>query len=300
MGIPVDPLLVPRASRVPHELAIRPFSLDEARLAGLAPSALKGKRWRRIGASLYCWHGLKPDVRSLVAAWRRSLPPEAPFAGRTAAWFHGLDLEPDGRVEVCVPVRTQLRSREGLDVWRCDIDASEITIVRGTRVTTVGRTLLDLCARRPAVEALIALDCEVRRKVSVGDLQFAQRPGAARLRRLMQLAGPAESAMETRLRWLLLSAGLPAPTVQADLHDADGTFVARADLYYHRARLVIEFDGGDHRERLVADDRRQNALIGAGFRILRFTSADVYRSPDTVAAQVRGALARLPAPSAPA
>lgn len=300
MGIPMDSLLMPRASRVPHELKIRPFSLEEARLAGLTPSALKGKRWRRIGASLYCWHSLKPDVRSLVAAWRQSLPPDAAFTGRTAAWLHGLELEPDGRLEVCVPVRTQLRSREGLDVWRCDIDPTEITIVRGTRVTTLGRTLLDLCARRPAVEALIALDCAVRRKVSVAELEFARRPGAARLRRLIRLAAPAESAVETRLRWLLLSAGLPAPTVQVDLHDADGRFVARADLYYRPARLVIEFDGGNHRERLVADDRRQNALIGAGFRILRFTSADVYRSPEIVAAQVRGALARLRAPSAPA
>lgn len=292
-------MFVSRASRVPHELTTRPFSLDEARVAGLTPSALKGRRWRRIGASLYCWHRFKPDTRSLVAAWRRSLPPDAVFAGRTAAWLHGLELEPDGRSEVCVPARTQLRSREGLDVWRCDIDPTEIAVVRSTRVTTLGRTLLDLCARRPAVEALIALDSAARKKVALDELRFVQRPGAARLRRLIQLAAPAESAMETRLRWLLLSAGLPPPKVQADLHDADGRFLARAGLFYQAARLVIEFDGGNHRDRLVADDRRQNALIDAGFRILRFTSADVYRSPELVAAQVSGALPRVRVLSGP-
>lgn len=95
--------------------------------------------------------------------------------------------------------------------------------------------------------------------------------------------------METRLRWLLVSNGLPRPEVQADLHDDAGDFVGRADLLYRAARLVVEFDGGNHRERLVSDDRRQNLVTGAGFRVLRFTSADIYQQPDVVAAQVRGA-----------
>src|SRR6266513_4577379 len=128
---------------------------------------------------------------------------------------------------------------------------------------------------------------------------FKGRPGAARLRRLTELAGPAESPMETRLRWLLITAGLPRPEVQADLHDARGRFIARTDLFYRAARLAIEFDGGNHRERLVSDDRRHNLITGAGFRLLRFTSADVYQRPDVVAAQVRGALAT-PALSGPA
>ena len=96
--------------------------------------------------------------------------------------------------------------------------------------------------------------------------------------------------MERRLRWVLVQAGLPRPEVQTDLHDAEGRFVGRADLYYPRARLVIEYDGGNHRERLVADDRRQNLLINAGFRVLRFTAVDVHQRADVVVAQVRAAL----------
>jgi hypothetical protein len=38
----------------------------------------------------------------------------------------------------------------------------------------------------------------------------------------MELAAPAESPMEKRLRWLLMSNGLPRPEVQADLHDDAG------------------------------------------------------------------------------
>lgn len=54
--------------------------------------------------------------------------------------------------------------------------------------------------------------------------------------------------------------------------------------------MAVEYDGGNHRDRLVDDNRRQNRLIVAGFCILRFTAADVYGSPETVVTQVRHAL----------
>jgi very-short-patch-repair endonuclease len=124
-------------------------------------------------------------------------------------------------------------------------------------------------------------------------LHLADRPALMAIRRLRSLAehaAPAESPMETRLRWLLIQAGLPRPDVQADLRDADGRFVGRADLYYRSVRLVIEYDGAHHRDRLVEDNRRQNAMINAGFHILRFTAADIHQRPEVVAAQVRRAL----------
>ena len=94
--------------------------------------------------------------------------------------------------------------------------------------------------------------------------------------------------METRLRWLLIQARLPRPEVQTDLRVGAARF--RADLYYPANRLILEYDGGNHRERLVEDDRRQNLLLNAGFRLLRFTAADIPGRPEVVAAQVRAAL----------
>src|SRR4029077_2928036 len=110
------------------------------------------------------------------------------------------------------------------------------------------------------------------------------------LRSLATYAAPAESPMETRLRWLLIQAGLPRPEIQTDLYDPERQFVGRADLYYPAARLVLEYDGGNHRERLVEDDRRQNLLINAGFRLVRFTAAPVQGLPGAGLAQARAAL----------
>jgi hypothetical protein len=84
--------------------------------------------------------------------------------------------------------------------------------------------------------------------------------------------------METRLRMLLVLAGLPKPEVQVPLYDESGAFVGRADLYYPDQRLVIEYDGSTHRDSVAADNKRQNRLIDAAYNILRFTAANLASS----------------------
>jgi very-short-patch-repair endonuclease len=89
---------------------------------------------------------------------------------------------------------------------------------------------------------------------------------------------------------LLVLAGLPPPKAQVPIHDRAGTFLGRPDLYYPKAHLAIEYDGGSHRTTLVEDNRRQNRLVDAGIRLLRFTAGDIYSAPDSVIALVRGRL----------
>ena len=115
--------------------------------------------------------------------------------------------------------------------------------------------------------------------------------GIRQFRRVVDLAEPeTESPMETRLRMLLIQGRLPRPDVQVSLHDDKGRFLGRADLYYPAQRLVLEYDGGTHRTSLTEDNRRQNLLVNAGFRILRFTFADVNGTPESVLNQVRAVL----------
>lgn len=237
---------------------------------GITLDALRRKSWRRIGRELYCWTGLEDDRWRLLVAWRNRLPPDAAFAGLTAAWLHRLDVDPCHPIEVVVSPRSGVRSRMGLVVRRGDL--SEVSTARGLPATSLSRTFRDLRRRLPPVEILVLADQALR----------------LRLGRFHDLAEPAESPMETRLRWTLLQARLPRPQVQTELRDSDGRFVGRADLYYPQARLVIEYDGANHRDRLVEDDRRQNLLVNAGFRLLRFTAAD---RPGVITALVQRALA---------
>jgi very-short-patch-repair endonuclease len=277
-------------------LTEKPFSLDEARRAGLTDSSLQGKAWRRLGAELYCWKGLRQDPWLQLSALHRMLPPEAVFAGATAAWMLGLDLVPDDPVEIIVSLGSGIRSRVGLTVRRGEPPANDLTTIRGLRATAVHRTLCDLCLRLPDMNALIAIDVAVHMGPTDANAlrrysDAAQgRAGAHRLRSLAALAAAAESPMETRLRWLLIQAGLPHPEVQTKLSDREQRFLGRADLYYPGAKLILEYDGNNHRDRLVEDNRRQNLLINAGFRLLRFTATDIHQRPEVVVAQVRAAL----------
>src|SRR5215468_10825192 len=85
----------------------------------------------------------------------------------------------------------------------------------------------------------------------------------------------AESPMESRLRMVLVLAGLPAPAVNQPLYDACGVFLARP--YLRIDRVLVEFDGSVHRDAQVfaSDARRQNRLLEAGYTVLRYTASDV-------------------------
>lgn len=271
--------------------------MQEARRAGITRTSLRGRAWRRLGTELYCWRGLRDNPWLLLSAWQNMLPAEAVFAGATAAWLLGLDLDPTNPVAIVMPPRSGFRSRPGLSVCRSQILPHEVFTIRGLRAITLHRTLSDLCLRWPAVEVLIAVDMAVKRGLTdataLGRYADAAtgRAGVRRLRSLATHAAPAESPMETRLRWLLIQSGLPRPEVQVNLRDGNNRSVGRADLYYSAARLIVEYDGSNHRDRLVEDNRRQNLLLNAGFRLLRFTAPDIHNKPDVVEAQVRGALA---------
>jgi very-short-patch-repair endonuclease len=142
--------------------------------------------------------------------------------------------------------------------------------------------LNDLARRLPLTEAVAIADLALHAKL------VALATLCPRLRKYCDPAS--ESVMESHLRMLLILAGLPRPQSQAVLRDSDGRPLGRADLYYPEARLVIEYDGANHRERLVDDDRRQNAIVGAGYSIRRFTAPYVLGAPQRVAAEVRAAL----------
>jgi very-short-patch-repair endonuclease len=296
---PRDAGAVRLKNAVPSALTKGPFTRAEAHGLGVSSRQLRGGKYRRLGSGIYRWVGLKENPHLMLAALAKRLPAGAAFSGRTAVWLHGLDMEPCDPIEVTMPEPTGSSRRAGAVVSRTRIATNEIVRRRGLSTTTALRTVVDLGGREPLTEGVVVADLFLHAGlVSVDEVRgyVAEHPGSkgvARLRRVIGLAEPkAESAMESRLRMLLVHARLPRPEVQVPVHDDEGRFLGRPDLLYPRRRLAIEFDGGNHRDRLVDDNRRQNGLVGAGYRLLRFTSADVYGNPDGVASQVRQALSR--------
>ena len=99
--------------------------------------------------------------------------------------------------------------------------------------------------------------------------------------------------METRLRLLLVLAGLPEPKVNHLIRDEWGAVLRRLDLAYPTLKLIIEFDGRHHIEReqqWEADIERRESLDSEGWRTLVVTSAGIYRDPTATVEKVRRAL----------
>ncbi|HEX6547450.1 MAG TPA: DUF559 domain-containing protein [Candidatus Dormibacteraeota bacterium] len=283
---------------VPAELRNGPFTLADARRAGLADAQLRSPTFRRIGPRTYTWIDAPEDPQRLLVAIATRVPAAAAFSGRAALWLAGLDVRPDNPVDITVPHDAPTSARAGVRFHRRQLLETEVTERRGMRAIRVARSLNDVAQWEALDEAVVIADMALnKRLVERADLvsRLAARTGkwgVARFRRVVELADPkAESPMETRLRLLIVHAGLPMPQVQAVLTGDHGEVLGRGDLYYPGARLVIEYDGANHRDRFVEDNRRQNRLISAGLRILRFTAADVLGNPAGVVAQIRAALA---------
>ena len=71
-----------------------------------------------------------------------------------------------------------------------------------------------------------------------------------------------------------------------------------ADFASHRAKLVIEVDGRQHREE--ADAARTRVVQGEAYRVLRFWNSEVLGNPDGVWMVIDGALREChPTPAPP-
>ena len=282
-------------STVPIELRGGPFSVDYARKIGLTWKALQSKQWTRLSRGQYSWAGLSHDVVLKLRAVCERMTVRFAFSGATSGWLHRLDQPPCDPIEVTIGRDSSVRSRAGIKMRRAALPESEIMMVGGFPVTSPLRTVRDLGSRRDLTESVVAIDMALHaRLVDLSTLSafVEENPGTKgirRLRRAIALADArAESPMETRLRLQLLTARLPRPCSQAELKDDSGRIVARVDLYYPDCRMVIEYDGENHKERIAADVKRQNALVNAGYHVLRFTAADL-RVSGAAAAQVRKA-----------
>ena len=286
---------VAREPLVPSHLTTTVFTAAEARRHGVTEDQLRGASWRRVGRGVYASRAIADDPVTRLKAALRRLPDTAAFSGRTAAFLHGLDARPPIAIEATLPPTTVTTHLVGITIRRCQLDADDVVLVQGMRVMSVLRTVVDLACRLELVEAVVVLDAALHKaEVRIEELQGWARKhagyrGVAKLRRAIELAEPkSESPMETRLRLGLMLAGLPRPQAQVDLRDPSGCFVARVDLLYPEHRLVIEYDGATHRESISADNRRQNRLINAGYRVLRFTAREFGSAAAVVQSALRG------------
>lgn len=217
----------------------------------------------------------------------------------TAALVHGIPDPgiPAVPVHIVVPRSRHPRLKSVVIHRVRDLHAADSAVVDGVPITTVARTLLDLTTviTRRELEQAVAASLRLRlvTKVELRDATVAhpQHRGSPALARLVEGDGDplfTRSKAEEKLLHLIRAARLPAPEMNVRVLGYE------ADFLWRQERIVAEVDGfafhGSARA-FGADRKRDADLTASGYRVLRFTWADVTRATTATAVRIAQALA---------
>ena len=272
------------------------LTLAQAREAGLSAHAVGSRvrsgRWQRLGRAVFLASELPPDGEAVLRAAVLGRGERATASGLAAAWWHGLIDELHRPVEVTVP-RVGLRgSRPGVRLRRRDLAAADRVELRYLWTTALPLTVIEAAVQLGA-EGPALLDRALQRRVRFPTVVRAHnrnlgRHGSARAGELLVAAADRAASQAERVLIALLRAH--RITGWRRHYWLEGY---ELDVAFPAARVAIEVDGWawhSSPERFRADRRRQNALVLAGWIVLRFTWHDLTARPAGVVARIRRAL----------
>ncbi|QYN33027.1 DUF559 domain-containing protein [Pseudonocardia sp. DSM 110487] len=247
--------------------------------------------WERVAPRVYLAggreYGDRPRIR---AAWLWA-GDTGVVSGPAAAWWHGMLDRGPSEVTVTVPRRVGLRGYPGVRVRRRDLDPDDVTHAKGIRLTGHALTALETAITVPDGSAF--LDRALQKHVPFHDvyLAYCRNMGARGFARAAALltaaADRADSAAERILVTLLRAAGITGWTPGLPFQQW------KIDIGFPAERIAIEIDSWAWHtdvQRFRTDRFKGNALVGAGWTLLRFTWHDLTNRPDYVIAQIRAAL----------
>lgn len=293
-----SPQTLPRIQLDPSQ----PFTRADARSAGLPLSDLLSRKFKRLFYDLYLDASIpeSPQIRALAAL--KVSPAGSHISHHTAAELWGGVAPDDPAIHVSVPTAAARTRRQGITA-HLRLEGLRTMEQDGITLSAPSACFLELAAIGVGLVDLVILGDSLVRKnlVSVERLVEAAAAysgrGALVARRAAGLVrAGVDSPMETRLRLLVVLAGLPEPEVNVVLRDSDGEWLMRFDLKFRRVRLILEYDGRQHAEdarQWGRDLARREALDRAGYRILVIRAEDIYGTPEETLARIRTALHEL-------
>lgn len=270
-----------------------PFLGQQAVLRGDVSAYQLRTRYRAVYRNVYVpKHATLTAVTKARAAWLWS-GGEATLTGFSAAAMLGTKwIDASRPAELS---RMDRHSPPGIIAHSYHLDAAETCVVKGFQVTTPERTAFDIGRLLPTDRAIPVLDALANAThVKVADLAaFANaRPGARGVRRLRAalplIDGGAESPQESRLRLLLVRAGIPAPETQIEFIDRYGIARIRVDMGWRTWRVAVEYDGIQHwadRYQRSWDIDRIAMLEAMGWVVVR-VSAEMLSRPGVIVERV--------------
>ena len=178
--------------------------------------------------------------------------------------------------------------------------AEDVAELRGLRVTSVARTLVDLASvlRHDALERAVH-EAQVLRLLDARAVRSAMaltphRRGVGTLRRILAepSAGRTRGALEERFLSLCRRAGFPLPRMNR--HVDAGERLVEVDALWPRERVIVELDGAATHATARGfehDRRRDAALTARGYVVVRPTWRRLAAEPGPVLRELRTIMA---------
>ena len=277
----------------------RPFSRAEARAAGLTPEMLLTRRFHKIFWDSYVLREVKITPLVRAQAVLKLVPVDSHISHHTAAELWGAVVPEDGNTHVCLSSDHRRQVRKGVRS-HCGNGPVRTTLRKGLPISTPEQTFLDLAAAGLSlVDLVVAADGMIKAKHTTPEhlIEAAAEWRGRGCRVARRAAGLArkgvDSPTETRLRLLIVLAGLPEPTVNLILRARDGSWRRRYDLAYKELRLIIEYDGRQHAhdtKQWLTDIFRRGELDQMRWRLVVVTGEGIYTDPLQTLVRVREAL----------
>ncbi|MEJ1230450.1 MAG: hypothetical protein WDM88_07240 [Galbitalea sp.] len=288
-----------RRGPLPESLRGVPFSVEDARELGVQPGRLRAGD---LGVPFRGVRILAASPGSTVELCNAYLPVMQHgqlFSHLTAARLYG------------IPLPRRLEQGDELDVWAGYIQAKSAGVighrsarlpsrlVDGLPVVDPAHVFVQLATSLGRDDLIVVGDFLVRRKSPLSTLDelvdVVRRSKGVRGIRQLRLAladvrPGTDSPMETRLRLVLIRAGLPEPVIGHTITDSAGGFVGTPDLCYVAERIAIEYEGDVHRtdSRVFAEDiERRELMQEEDWYVIRVIADHVSRHPAWLVDRVR-------------
>lgn len=285
-----------------------PFTRAAGLKAGLTDRQLRSARFTRVLDGVYVASTISISATVMAQALRLVAPTDSFVSHASAARWLGCPLPPLPDEHVTVASRQVRFRRRGV---RCHVARGGETfyVTPIGRISTAAQCFVELASLLPLVDLVIVGDWLVRRKrVTVEGLRkhcaASASPDASSARLAASyVRDRVDSPMETRLRMLIVLAGLPEPEVNLTIRDVDGEPVRRYDLSWPSIRLIVEYDGRHHVERVEQwekDLARREAIEDDDWRILVVTSQGIFDVPEETVERIHTQLRRRRLPGTPA
>lgn len=272
----------------------QPFLTRQFRAAGGSPADLRTAAYRPLVRNVW----VRTDAYDLDSMYRAALaihPPTAFLSRVSAAAALGLPVPDHPFVHVTVGNESERRFRPQVKPHVTKRSRALIR-VRGMQLTDPVETFIDCAGMLSLVDLVVLGDALCRQfRIPAEQLRAACHETDAYYAGLARAAAAyvrdgVDSPMETRLRLLIVLAGLPEPEVNVIIYRESGVWKRRYDLCYRRIKLVVEYDGRQHAEDPVQwqkDLERREEFDDEGFRLIVVTAHGIYGDPAATLRRIR-------------